>query len=995
MQIHRLTLSNIGPFAGEMSIDFGRLSEAGLFLLEGPTGSGKSTILDAIVFALYGTVAGADSGLDRMRSEHADAADPSFVELVFETTAGIYLIRRIPPFERLKKSGTGTTMQKASVSLARLTSPDLDEGEPLSSRHHEADLEVARILGLTRQQFVQTVLLPQGEFAAFLRAAPVERQDLLQRLFGTELFKGMEQELDRRSKTAQVQRQGATRALEDAVTSFLSAADCSAAEREVIGNVDPGELENAVRAIAEDRDAQCIATRAELSSSQQLLTEARARLAAATTHNDRLARKRASATRLAELTEQHDHQSALRADRDRLETVRLLAQVHTEMQRAKERVDRELEAVDLARSQLTADFGSQALADPGSTAKTYTGVADDLAEFAALERALPARRQQCEATETELKELDETIDAREVAAKDLPSELTRLTQLVSQLAVIAANHRTAEAQVSTAQGRLRAAKLVDELAARITAANTEVTELHGDATKANDRLASLEQARLDGIAGELASNLSPGQPCPVCGSQAHPRPATHEPSQPTSAQIDDAKVAAQTARAQLERATARLNRLELENASALAVCDGLSIAQAQEALATAEAEFLQAESAKARLPEAKENLELATNEKDGYQSALAEGNAQRIGLVEKLKEQTESIRETEALIKAELAGFASITDRIAFSRASSKRFSELAEAIARIESAEAELNVRSAEWAKQLAQSTIDDESTFLTLKERVPELAGLTVKVEGYERDLHAARSALSDPELADIDADSEPVDVAPLSEVATTCDTLNQDLSAKMGHWSALAKTTRSHCDVVLAELQTVAQVLQSTASVIRLAGIASATTPANLRRVPLPTYVLITRFKQVLAAANSRLQGMSDGRYSIEYHEERESHGKKSGLGIRILDRLTDKQRSPGDLSGGETFYTALSLALGLADVVVAESGGVDLGTLFIDEGFGSLDPDTLDSVLTEISHLRRGGRVVGIVSHVDELKQRISERIEVRRLDSGRSTITVVA
>jgi exonuclease SbcC len=137
------------------------------------------------------------------------------------------------------------------------------------------------------------------------------------------------------------------------------------------------------------------------------------------------------------------------------------------------------------------------------------------------------------------------------------------------------------------------------------------------------------------------------------------------------------------------------------------------------------------------------------------------------------------------------------------------------------------------------------------------------------------------------------------------------------------------------------------------------------------------------------------MSDGRYTIEYHEERESHGRKSGLGIKILDRLTDKQRSPGDLSGGETFYTALSLALGLADVVVAESGGVDLGTLFIDEGFGSLDPDTLDSVLTEISHLRRGGRVVGIVSHVDELKQRISERIEIRRLDSGHSAITVVA
>jgi len=181
-----------------------------------------------------------------------------------------------------------------------------------------------------------------------------------------------------------------------------------------------------------------------------------------------------------------------------------------------------------------------------------------------------------------------------------------------------------------------------------------------------------------------------------------------------------------------------------------------------------------------------------------------------------------------------------------------------------------------------------------------------------------------------------------------------------------------------------------------VIRMADLASASGGDNAKRLTLATYVLTRRFEDVVAAANDRLAGMSDGRFELVRSEEREDvRTHKRGLAMKVVDHRIEVERDPRTLSGGETFYVSLCLALGMADVVTAEAGGIDLGTLFVDEGFGTLDPETLEAVLTELGKLRAGGRVVGVVSHVEALKQSIAERIEVRRLADGSSTLTVRA
>ncbi|TGJ96051.1 SMC family ATPase, partial [Actinotalea fermentans ATCC 43279 = JCM 9966 = DSM 3133] len=186
------------------------------------------------------------------------------------------------------------------------------------------------------------------------------------------------------------------------------------------------------------------------------------------------------------------------------------------------------------------------------------------------------------------------------------------------------------------------------------------------------------------------------------------------------------------------------------------------------------------------------------------------------------------------------------------------------------------------------------------------------------------------------------------------------------------------------------------EDAAPVARMAALAAGSGADNAKALSLATFVLVRRFEDVVAAANERLREMSDGRYELERSDEKEDvRTRRTGLAMKVLDHRTEQARDPRTLSGGETFYVSLCLALGMADVVTAEVGGVDLGTLFVDEGFGTLDPETLEAVLGELGKLRAGGRVVGVVSHVDALKASIAERVEVRRLANGSSTLTVRA
>ena len=347
----------------------------------------------------------------------------------------------------------------------------------------------------------------------------------------------------------------------------------------------------------------------------------------------------------------------------------------------------------------------------------------------------------------------------------------------------------------------------------------------------------------------------------------------------------------------------------------------------------------------------------------------------------------------EQRITAALEGHSSIAERITALNVEADGFATAAKAAGAAESAEADLVVRASEWTAALASAPFATRDEVVAARLEESERTLLADALQAAERRRIELGAELSAPELAGIDVD-EVIDVAAADSVVTQSEAAQQAAHDQLAQFRQRLDDSIVRAADVEEALAASAEIDQATAPVMRMADLVSGSTADNVRSMSLPTFVLRERFADVVASANDRLATMSDGRYTLEHVEDREGN-KRSGLGLRVRDTHTEQPRDPGTLSGGETFYCSLAMALGLADVVTAEAGGVDLGTLFVDEGFGSLDPDTLDNVLSVLSGLGTSGRVVGIVSHVPELKERISERITVVPNRDGSSRLVVSA
>ena len=1124
MRLHTLIMTGIGPYAGTETIDFDRFTASGRFLLTGPTGSGKTTIIDAIVFALYGQVADSSgSSKQRLRSTLVDAAARSEVDLTFSTSAGVYRILRSPEYWRPKKRGTGTTRQNAAAKLWRLSAPGGHALDEPITKLEEVGAEVNRIVGLSRDQFTQTVVLPQGRFARFLRATSAERHTLLRDVFGTGVFDAIQAEIAERNRLTDREAQAARQALQARVEvaapllallpipsadddpppgalsativtddaqenaepfpaprrTELSEAPESAELSETAELSEPAEsaelaelaqLAELAGAPVPDTDAiaaigeQALArSRAALAPLAQAVERARAE--AGTAHaateaavelRQRLDRREAL---LAEQAELDAHRAAHDADTARLDAARRASQVTTALHRharalrdlaaardlATQALSRTLNTVGAsasATSTILTDSIADSTDDTDSTdTQDIPAIGPILEECEAILTSAPQapyapedsgesqRLQHAESQLTALATRTRTLagsleplvaleadlgDRRTALERDqalLDTRRADLDEHIRALEARPARHAELETALETARqaenrlpqarvdrdaalARRDAAIRAEALDTRLAASKQAVVEATEVVESAKAHAAAQHRAWLEATAGSIVAELVDGEPCPVCGSPEHPAPADPEAGSVSRAQVE--QVDAERARAD-EHLTERVREhsdLEREHRTALETSGMRPLAELDGALAEA-AEHLQSLARASRpLAELTEQLAGFAEETAAMRDAL---ETDRTALAEdraRLEAAQNALEQDRARCADACGEHATVAARhhalLGIADAAESARSHLAA----VRTAVREATSASDDLGKALAAAGFTTASQAEQAILPAAELTALAEAVDRIRADRERVRHALTeDPRICALTGE-ETADVAGARRLQEAAEETRE--TALAAH--ATASEAHRHLEEALEAVDRAAARLADILAGSRaLTQVAALVTGRNDASTPLATWVLLDRFAEVLVFANDRLTQMSSGRYElVRVADETGSAGRRDrGLGLGVIDRLcAGVVRDPKTLSGGETFYVSLSLALALADVVTAESGGVAMETLFVDEGFGTLDPETLQTVLAELGRLQAGGRTVGIVSHIEELRRQVPDRIEVTTTPVG-STLRITA
>ena len=1150
MRIHSLTMTGIGPYAGREHIDFDAVGASGRFLLTGPTGSGKTTIIDAIVFALYGDVAdSADSSKERIRSTLVGPHTESVIELVFSTGAGVYRVRRTPTYERAKRRGQGTTTQNGTVKLWHLAEVG---GEPLDepvTRVGDADAEIARAVGLSREQFTQTVVLPQGKFARFLRADSSERQHLLKDVFGTGIYDAIQDALiqasrdgahrveqaaaDLRGQVASLGRHPLLTEAPPATTTDAgdeaddadqalrpedSSPDNSSQEApsggtqetlalpmEGAGRDEPEEadaapaptpaqaLETAMAGATPDLaalrrvGAQVLETsrnrvtlaEARSEAAGEVLTRAQSAREEAQSLHDLLDRRRTLVeenARLAERAEQEADDAqrlqaaerasrvrpylvaeqatrrraqqvvsalAARADQSELahvaehagvtsagstedatgsdahsrgaevtpaalveplvrEAQRQLADLEDEPSEARAgaaEAGAAPQETEAAEAPTTAETPEAALTEALSLrglddlAHQYRREHGQLETLVDLEAGLSTRESASQQREAELQRASDQLEQRTEKLAERPAQRTTLVETLEAAREARAGLDGLQDRRTRAEEHHRAALAVEQLSAQLAQRDDSCAEAAALAQEATERVRTTRLAWISGTAGALAGELTEGEPCPVCGSTMHPSPASAGTDGATRQQVEAAEEHQRQADEALSSAVRERDACATRLQEAQRASDGMDVPAAKAELEAAATALATARAAADGVEELVERLEVFDAGTEQERTALDAARSAQESAHSRLEAEREVLTKDQQRCLEARGTWPSVTARAAALLVRAKEAEDASRDVdtARTCLAQARSALADLDTALKEEGFTGAAQATAALMEHGAIEALSATVRAAATSRE--RVRLGLEDPQIAALSGQEEDRLEAAAAELARA-DAAARQAASVQARTAESYEHLRRAVDGIEQATAAYEEAAGSSADLIRVAALARGENDAG---TPLATWVLQARFEEVLVFANERLSQMSSGRYElIRVAEETSQRRRRKGLGLAVVDHLGDERtRDPRTLSGGETFYVSLSLALALADVVSAESGGVSLETLFIDEGFGTLDADTLQMVMAEIDHLRAGGRTVGIVSHVAELRDQIAERIAVRRVTSGGSTLRVTA
>lgn len=1021
-----LTIEAFGPYRDSVTLDFSALQDHSMFLISGPTGAGKTSILDAMVYALYGEPSGEVRKTDAIRSDFAEPQHMTRVDFSFAIGEAQYRVERLPKQLVAKKRGTGMREQNASATVY-----EMKDGEWKVIATSAADIRdtVQRIIGFRKDQFLQVVLLPQGEFRKLLVASTSEREELLHTLFRTELYRKLQEALKaayddaKAGIEANLTKQAALiqSIPHDEDTPVLTAQHV----RELLANREPyrdGLVVKRDEAVAEVEQFNALRKEwAVYNQAQQSLTEAASKLDLVKAREGERSSLREKLQLLTSLTPTYELYKQFSDKQSVLKTLEMaLSDAKKGVEIASQQESKCTETHEVLVSQ------AETIQAKRTTLAQLRQQSEKFDELALLNKELITLKRNLETQDRE--KSDAELQAQHKLVADLE------VALVEARKQFQANSKALES-IPRIQEQLGHLQRYSELVAEkqkvqndIDAKDKTLATLDESVKNSKVQLERLEHLMAEGRAFELVHLVVDNEPCPVCGSTVHPQLASRPELYPTKEEIEEARAVRDlelqkqaSEIGQKETLVIRLHELDEEVKEQVSKLKSAIADFSEDNFALIQQDLLSQMERLTALRSDTEQLSktMATNEDE---LSVAKDKLAKLDMAH--KELLDNLHNLEVQISSGQAKIDAVsktlptTDLDAWHKQIESLDTEIKEydeqvkvCKTNLDVAREQLNAKRGRLETLSAQVQEDKKNLDVIYQEYVESLQSISLSeddfidalddykaLDTFRTELHALDEAFNkaqavyDAALKHAQAVVKPSDTV-YDEVYDAAVEQRDNLVGSLAAWDKETK----HIETTLASLETLEQAMgearEEVTFLSRLNDLANGG-EQGFKNVTFERYVLGAILDEVVYAANLRLQTMSRNRYSLERSDYTGGGRGKQGLDLAVMDAFTGQSRPANTLSGGETFLASMALALGLADVIQSYAGGIHMDTIFIDEGFGTLDPDTLELAMETLVKLQSSGRLIGMISHVPELKTRIPAHLEVTRGDDGSTAKFVI-
>ena len=917
----KLTLSAFGPYAGKIEFDFDKLGTGGLYLITGDTGAGKTTIFDAITYALYGDPSGNNREVSMFRSKYADIKTPTFVRLVFNYKGKEYTIERNPEYERAAQRGSGLTKQTAGVELI------LPDGKPLT-KTKEVDNAINNIIGINREQFCQIAMIAQGDFLKLLISPTKDRIEIFRHIFKTKLYSDLQ---DRLKSELSVLNNDCSK-IKQSISQYISGINCS--------------------------DSSLLSLDVTKAKKGDLPTDECILLIENLLSEDTLAEKKAD-NAITEIEKQLD-----------------ILKINIERGKTYLRAKQDFDQNEINISKLTEEMLSltKALEEEqkknslqNDLAKASAAIEAQLLEYDELsqkESAFKNNALNIEKNNAALTKNNKEIEVLKAQIESLTEESKTLQKSGEQKILFANQKALHKESLSKLDTLLKSMENLKKIDAQYKDAAKKYEAKKAAANEIKISYDLKYDLYLDAQAGILAETLVDNMPCPVCGSTSHPQKAIKPTDVPKKDELDilKAKLAkADDEKTEANKESAKLKgmREEKKDSTVSSIKELLGDIDMNNATYITKAKINELESNIAVLDQKMQAEEKNIARKEYIENELP-----------KSRTKLEDLQKGITSISNEISALSSKNDSLnagIIDLKSKLRFSSRLEANNEIQKNNAMISKikRDIELASEREKECSVNLASAKTRREE------LFKQIEGkQEIDLEAENNNLSKLERNKIQLDKK-----------------------KQNIYSRIVNN-RSNCDNIKQKSSELIAIEKKYTWVKALSDTANGNITGK-DKIMLETYIQMHYFDRIISRANTRLMIMTGGQYDLIRREEALSKVGQSGLDLDVIDHYNGTTRSVKSLSGGESFKASLALALGLSDEIQSSAGGIQLDTMFIDEGFGSLDEDSLSQAMNALASLASGNKLIGIISHVGELKQKIDKQIVVKKDKTGGSKAEIIA